>query len=265
MLLSACCNCTMTLLQPVVGALYRPRISGLGSEGFNVRRCWDKKLLHCQSNFIAVAARSVAVAELGKSELGYDISSKRGVNPGASFTVPLLAAILISCPPALSAEMAMDSANTQCSLKRVQANGYDYAYPECWVRDKIRGIEVLAHDPEVSELNMSIFTSPVQSGTLSGSAEEVGGAIIAQYLKSPTISKAELLGVVLKEDESSNRIYSFELSVEAGSKQRHLLTKLIRTDRKVLSLTLQVPEELWSSYASCMKSVTDNFKQTTLM
>lgn len=100
--------------QPVVGALYRPRISGLGSEGFNVRRCWDKKLLHCQSNFIAVAARrSVAVAELGKSELGYDISSKRGVNPGASFTVPLLAAILISCPPALSAEMAMDSANTQ--------------------------------------------------------------------------------------------------------------------------------------------------------
>ncbi len=34
-------------------------------------------------------------------------------------------------------------------------------------------MQVLAHDPEVSELNLSIFTSPTQSGTLSGSATEV--------------------------------------------------------------------------------------------
>jgi len=34
-------------------------------------------------------------------------------------------------------------------------------------------MQVLAHDPEVAELNMSIFTSPAQSGTLSGSAVEV--------------------------------------------------------------------------------------------
>jgi hypothetical protein len=34
-------------------------------------------------------------------------------------------------------------------------------------------MQVLAHDPEVTELNMSIFTGPAQSGTLSGSAAEV--------------------------------------------------------------------------------------------
>lgn len=34
-------------------------------------------------------------------------------------------------------------------------------------------MQVLAHDPEVTELNMSIFTSPAQSGILSGSAAEV--------------------------------------------------------------------------------------------
>jgi hypothetical protein len=33
--------------------------------------------------------------------------------------------------------------------------------------------------------------------------------------------------------ELVSRSYSVELSVEAGGKQRHLLTKLIRTDRKV--------------------------------
>ena len=31
----------------------------------------------------------------------------------------------------------------RCSLKGVQANGYEYAYPESWVRDRIRGIEVI--------------------------------------------------------------------------------------------------------------------------
>ena len=33
--------------------------------------------------------------------------------------------------------------------------------------------------------------------------------------------------------ELVSRSYSVELLVEAGGKQRHLLTKLIRTDRKV--------------------------------
>lgn len=153
----------------------------------------------------------------------------------------------------------------RCSLTGVQANGYEYAYPETWIRDRIRGIEVLAHDPEVSELNLSIFTSPTQSGTLSGSAAEVGEAIIAQYQKSPTIDKAELLGVDMKQDGSSIKSYFIELLVDAGGKQRHFLTKLIRTERKVLSLTLQVPEELWLSNASCMKSVVQNFKQTAII
>lgn len=190
---------------------------------------------------------------------------RHGQLPGANLAVSLLAAVLTSCPPAFSAELGLNSTNAMCSLKGVQANGYQYAYPESWIRDRIRGIEVLAHDPEVTELNMSIFTGPAQSGTLSGSAAEVGEAIISQYKKSPAINKAELLGVDLKQDEGNNRSYSVELSVEAGGKQRHLLTKLIRTDRKVLSLTLQVPEELWPSNESCMNSITEKFKQTTLM
>lgn len=31
----------------------------------------------------------------------------------------------------------------RCSLTTVQANGYEYAYPESWIRDRIRGIEVI--------------------------------------------------------------------------------------------------------------------------
>jgi len=31
----------------------------------------------------------------------------------------------------------------RCSLTGVQANGYEYAYPETWIRDRIRGIEVI--------------------------------------------------------------------------------------------------------------------------
>ncbi|KAG0595860.1 hypothetical protein M758_UG204200 [Ceratodon purpureus] len=53
-------------------------------------------------------------------------------------------------------------------------------------------LPVLAHDPEVTELNMSIFTAPAQSNTLTGSTPEVGEAIITQYKKSPTIDKAIL-------------------------------------------------------------------------
>ncbi|KAG0624123.1 hypothetical protein M758_3G225700 [Ceratodon purpureus] len=232
------------------------RIFGL--DRLIVKRCLREKF-H-SSGVAGVVARSWSL------DLENDVPVKRhGEVSGAGLAVSLLAAILTSCPPALSAELGLNSANAMCSLKGVQANGYEYAYPESWVRDRIRGIEVLAHDPEVTELNMSIFTAPAQSNTLTGSATEVGEAIITQYKKSPTIDKAELLGIDLKQDGGNNRSYSVELSIEAGGKQRHLLTKLIRTDRKVLSLTLQVPEELWSANESCVNSITEKFKQTELM
>lgn len=70
----------------------------------NVKRCLSKKF---HSNCVAgVVARS------GNLELENDVPVKRhGEVSGASLAVSLLAAILTSCPPALSADLSLNSSN----------------------------------------------------------------------------------------------------------------------------------------------------------
>jgi hypothetical protein len=63
----------------------------------------------------------------------------------------------------------------------------------------------------------------------------VGKAIMNRYEKAPSVDKAQLLDVDLREAGSNSRDYIVELIVDARGKQRHLLSKLILTDRKVVN------------------------------
>ncbi|XP_024531357.1 uncharacterized protein LOC9632940 [Selaginella moellendorffii] len=67
-----------------------------------------------------------------------------------------------------------------CSVVPGRGRGYEYLYPSSWKRDKVRGIELLAHDPEAKEFNLTITSGPAQFIVL-GSPEEVGRALLARY------------------------------------------------------------------------------------
>jgi hypothetical protein len=71
-------------------------------------------------------------------------------------------------------------------------------------------LQVLAHDPEVAELNMTVTSGPATSGALPKSAEEVGKAIMNRYEKAPSVDKAQLLDVDLREAGSNSRYFKMQ-------------------------------------------------------
>jgi len=112
---------------------------------------------------------------------------------------------------------------------------------------------------------MTVTSGPATSGALPKSAEEVGKAIMNRYEKAPSVDKAQLLDVDLREAGSNSRDYIVELIVDARGKQRHLLSKLILTDRKVYAVTVQVPQELWEGNGDCMRTVLQAFQPRGLV
>ncbi|EFJ27994.1 hypothetical protein SELMODRAFT_411435 [Selaginella moellendorffii] len=133
-----------------------------------------------------------------------------------------------------------------CSVVPGRGRGYEYLYPSSWKRDKVRGIELLAHDPEAKEFNLTITSGPAQFIVL-GSPEE-----------------AELLKVDSFPDrDSSRRSYTLELRILANNELRHFLFKILKTESKVYTLVLQVPEGQWPGSADCARTLLDGLRATT--
>ncbi|KAH9564451.1 hypothetical protein CY35_04G026800 [Sphagnum magellanicum] len=214
-------------------------------------------------SWISKGARSCSLeASSGRSQSSLESS---GAGLGAGWVALGLASVLSTSPPGLCEELQSSSGESRCELTRVQTQRYQYAYPGSWFLEHVRGIEVLAHDPEVGELNMTVTSGPATSGALPKSAEEVGKAIMNRYEKAPSVDKAQLLDVDLREAGSNSRDYIVELIVDARGKQRHLLSKLILTDRKVYAVTVQVPQELWEGNGDCMRTVLQAFQPRGLV